>query len=148
MADEGKVAPSKEISSHYKTLPPPLTPTPALSSRHQGAGKEAHTRLSSCFLHIRFNQLCFLGCQVWEKGVSVFREGCGNQLFPPPPSCQQGRRVLLEISVHSCQVLTQNPRADLLKSRCYQGSRAHGVLEPLEELPLTNDWQPDRVFFY
>lgn len=32
MADEGKVVPSKEISIHYKTLPPPPTLAPTLGS--------------------------------------------------------------------------------------------------------------------
>lgn len=63
-ADEGKVVPSKEISSHYKTLPPP----PPLSSSHPSGEKKAHRLLSACFLDIRFNKLCFLGCQVWQKG--------------------------------------------------------------------------------
>lgn len=32
MADEGKVVPFKEISIHYKTVPPPTTLAPTLSS--------------------------------------------------------------------------------------------------------------------
>lgn len=68
MADEGKVVPSEEISSHYKT-------PPALQHLHPHSvqvikewGNKLTALLSSCFLDIRVNQLCFLGCHVCGKG--------------------------------------------------------------------------------
>lgn len=82
MADEGKVVPSREIISHYKPLPPPPTLTPTLSSSHQEQGIKltpfcpcvsATSDLTSCV---------FLVVRSGKKGASVFREGCGNQLFP------------------------------------------------------------------
>lgn len=68
MADEGKVVPSEEISSHYKT-------PPALQHLHPHAvqvikerGNKLPALLSSCFLDIRVNKLCFRGCHVCGKG--------------------------------------------------------------------------------
>lgn len=82
MADEGKVVPSKEISSHYKTLPPPPTPTPTLSSSHQEWGNKL-TPFCPCVSSTSdLTSSVVLLVRSGKKGVSVFREGCGNQLFP------------------------------------------------------------------
>lgn len=105
MADEGNVVASKEISSHYKTLPPPPTLTPTLSSSHQELWNNLTPFCPRVSSISELTNSVFLVVKSGKKRVSVFLEGCGNQLFPP--SSQQGQRVLLGISVHSCQVLTK-----------------------------------------
>lgn len=105
MADEGKVVPSKEISSHSRTLPAPPTLPPTLSSSRQEQGNKLTPFCPRVSSTSDLTSSVFLVVRSGKKGESVFREGCGNQLFPS--SSSQGWRVLLRISVHSCQVLTK-----------------------------------------